>query len=360
MDEKYAIALHKIFGLNFNKYFLTLHKYFGSFEDTWKNNRFIKDLGLPNELWDKFIFEKKKIEPDRLISELKDKKIGVVLRNYPDFSDFLLQISNVPSMLYYCGDLGLLKKDSLAIVGSRKASDYGLKVAKSMSYEIAKQGLVIVSGLARGIDKAAHEGTLEANGKTIAVMGSGLDIIYPKENESLYKSICKRGLVVSEFPLGTPPRRENFPIRNRIISGLSLGVFVVEARGKSGSLITCDMALEQGKDVFALPGPVTSANSLGTLRLIQSGAKLVIHSKDILEELGYGYKENLFIQRREKVKHISEQEKKVLQLLYWEPVHIDKLINNTQKKVNNIYEILLKLEIKGLIKELPGKYYIRT
>lgn len=360
INIKYAVALNKIFGLSLNNYYMPLLEYFGSLEEVWKNDKYFTDLALPKKLWQKFLHERKNVEIERIMDDLCEKNIGVILRNHPDFSDNLLQISNVPCMLYYCGDINLLKMTSLAVVGSRKATSYGTNNARIISYDLARQNLVIVSGLARGIDKAAHEGALEADGKTIAVMGSGLDVIYPSEHQILFEKIARCGLIISEYPLGTPPKRENFPIRNRIISGLSIGVFVVEARGKSGSLITCDLALEQGKEIFALPGPVTSPNSVGTLRLIQNGAKLVIYSQDILEELGFGVQESLFQQQKEKIKDINGKEKIVLQALYWEPIHIDKIIDNLQNRVNNIHEVLLKLEIKGLIKQLPGKYYIRT
>ena len=323
----------------------------------WESEKYPNDIGISTEAWLKFQVEKKALDPGRVFEEMLQKGIGMITRIQPEFSNLLLQISDIPCILYYCGDISLLNKDSLAIVGARKASFYGLNQAKQLAAELSGHGLVITSGMARGIDSAAHEGALLADGKTIAVLGSGLDIPYPRENIALFKRICEAGLAVSEYPLGTQPIPRNFPIRNRIISGISIGVFVVEAQAKSGSLITCDYALEQGKEVFALPGPVNNPASIGTLRLIQNGAKLVIYAEDILEELGRGFNNTLFAQRNGKTTQIDPEEKGVLSQLYWEPVHIDALIEKLKNP--GLFTILLNLELKGLIKELPGKYYVR-
>lgn len=313
-------------------------------------------MEMPQYLWDRFQTAKNKIEPERVIWELQSKGIKWLTREEGIFSSRLLQISNVPCILYYCGDISLLNKNSLGIVGSRKATPYGLKQAKYIAGELAAHGLAIVSGLARGVDGAAHEGALEAGGDTVAVLGSGLDIPYPRENLRLFRQIAEKGLLLSEFPPGTSPKAHHFPVRNRIISGIAMGVLVIEAEARSGSLITCDFALEQGKEIFALPGPVTSPNSIGPLRLIQNGAKTVIYPRDILEELGCEIKESLFSQQKEIIKNINDDEKNMLASLSWEPVHVDELL----KKHGESYEHLLLLELKGLIKQLPGNYYIRV
>ena len=192
-------------------------------------------------------------------------------------------IYDPPELLYCLGDIRLLNEPSIAIVGTRNASNYGKRIAYNLSQELSKRGVTIISGLASGIDSYAHEGAFKNVGKTIAVLGSGIDVIYPKENEDLYKSIIKNGgLIVSEFPLGTKPEKDNFPKRNRIISGLSDGVVVVEAKKKSGALITADLALEQGRSVFAVPGNIDSQNSEGTNNLIKEGAVPVTSYLDIL------------------------------------------------------------------------------
>ncbi|MCR4440988.1 MAG: DNA-processing protein DprA [Peptococcaceae bacterium] len=359
IDTLYAAAFHQVFQSSLNKCFLDIYNYFGSWEAAWKCGKNPPGLGIPEELWEKFIFEKGELEPLKLGEYMDKKGIKLITRQDSRFPASLLQISNIPCILYYCGDLSLADQKAVAVVGSRKATAYGIKQARKISGELASSGLVIISGLARGIDGAAHEGALEAGGKTAAVLGSGLDVPYPRENVRLFHEISEKGLVISEFPPGTQPFKYNFPVRNRIISGLSQGVFIVEAAARSGSLITCDCALEQGKEVFALPGPVTSLNSIGTLRLLQSGAKLVIHSGDILEELGCAEKSCLFDNRKEKESQLSHEERWVLDRIFWEPTHIDQLIGNNKNQFN-LHKLLLNLEVKGLIKQLPGNYYLRV
>lgn len=359
IEKYYAAAFHKILQLSLNQYYENILEHYGSWEEAWNLMSNPRAMGISNLLADKFIYEKKNIQPLCLAEEFERKEIKLITRDNHTFPKQLLQITNIPCILYYCGDISLLSSKALAVVGSRRATQYGIKQAKDMSMQLAGCGLTIISGMARGIDAAAHEGALEARGKTVAVMGSGLDVPYPRENIALFRRIKDEGLVISEFPAGTEPLKFNFPIRNRIISGISLGVFIIEARAKSGTLITCDHALEQGKEVFALPGPVTSPNSIGTLRLIQNGAKLVICAEDILDELGYEFQqERLFVQQKETAK-LNKEEKMLMEYFCWEPVHIDKLLVNNDKH-KTIHEILINLEIKGLIKQLPGKYYVRV
>ena len=208
------------------------------------------------------------------------KKITIESEKYPKL---LKQIYDPPKCLYIAGNIEILNNLGIAIVGCRDATEYGKKAATYFSYNLAKQNINIVSGLAKGIDSYSHIGALKANGKTIAVIGSGLDIIYPKENEQLAKKIIQQGgTIISEYPLGMKPQKEHFPARNRIISGISQAVLVVEAREKSGSLITADFAMEQGKEVFAVPGNINSLNSVGTNNLIKDGAIPVSNYSDIL------------------------------------------------------------------------------
>lgn len=354
----YLLAIQKVLGLHLNKYYLPLLAAFGSWEEVWRAKKIPEQVELPDYLWDKLRLEKQLINPELIAKELRQKGIGVITRENAQYPDLLRHIANAPCILYYCGRLSLLNKTSLAVVGSRRATAYGLSQARHLSAELAKHGLVITSGMARGIDTAAHQGALEGGGDTIAVLGCGLDVPYPRENSGLLQRIKEKGLVISEYPPGTAPLNYNFPIRNRIISGISQAVFVVEAQARSGTLITCDFALEQGKDIFALPGPVTNPNSIGTLRLIQNGAKLVIHSGDILEEMGYGIIESLFSRKDEITRSISSKEKAVLDKIGWEPVHIDSLLSDAASAAQ-IYQDLLVLEIKGLVKQLPGKYYTK-
>ncbi|MBO4292929.1 MAG: DNA-processing protein DprA [Clostridia bacterium] len=208
------------------------------------------------------------------------KEISILDENYPEL---LKSIYDPPKCLYVVGNIEILNSPGIAIVGCREATEYGKKAAMYFSYNLAKQGITIVSGLARGIDSYSHIGALQAKGNTIAVIGSGLDIIYPKENEQLAKKIIEQGgAIISEYPLGTRPTQDHFPARNRIISGLSKAVLVVEAKEKSGSLITADFAMEQGKEVYAVPGNINSLNSVGTNNLIKDGAIPVSNFSDIL------------------------------------------------------------------------------
>lgn len=358
MESAYLAAVHTLFNLSLNKYYLPLLAHFGSFAEVWHANKFPPALGIPETLGESFREGRRNLEPERLFDHMQKKNIRVVTRRDKEFSPNLLQIMNIPCILYYCGELLHLQEKSIAVIGSRMATQYGLKMASRMAGELAEAGLTIVSGMARGIDGAAHEGALARHGKTVAVLGSGLDRPYPRENQRLFAEICERGLAVSEFPLHTPPLPSNFPVRNRIISGLSLGVFVIEAQVQSGSFITVDYALEQGREVFALPGPVDSPNSMGPLRLVQTGAKLVITADDVLEELGFEYRQGLFKRQKEQVQLLTVMEKRVLQHLSWEPAHIERLLEICPD-IQDIYEALLVLEMKGLIKQLPGKYYVR-
>lgn len=217
---------------------------------------------------------------------MKEKNIQILTIKDEDYPYLLKQIYDPPSVIYIMGNKKILSQNGIAIVGSRNCSLYGQKIAKYLSYQLAKKGIHIISGLARGIDTFSHIGTLQAKGKTIAVLGSGLDVIYPPENAKLAEKIVESGgCLVSEYIVGTKPLGEHFPARNRIISGLASGVVVVEASEKSGSLITVDFALEQGKNVYAVPGNINSPNSLGTNSLIKQGAKIVTNVEDILEDL---------------------------------------------------------------------------
>ncbi|MDH3973993.1 MAG: DNA-processing protein DprA [Deltaproteobacteria bacterium] len=274
----------------------------------------------------------------------------------------LLNIYDPPIILYAGGDYKNLDSCNLAIVGSRASSSYGLHAAASFAGRLASSGVTIVSGLARGIDTKAHEGALKAGGKTIAVLGSGLDLIYPAENASLFRRILKNGAVFSEFPLSTPPDPQNFPRRNRIISGLSMGVLVVEASLRSGSLITARCALDQGREVYAVPGNITAARSRGTNSLIKEGARLVEKPEEIMSDLLPGLavnrqKEN---KRREAAFSLNTDEDKLLTLLGNGPLHIDQLIKESTWSSSRLSTLLLNLELMGAIKQHPGKFFSKT
>ncbi len=278
-----------------------------------------------------------------------------------DYPDPLKQIYDPPALLFVKGTLKKEDKFSVAIVGTRQPSIYGKLVSERLTQELARKGLTIVSGLAYGVDTLAHKCTLDAGGRTLAVLGSGVDVIYPSDNRTLAKKIESSGALISEFPMGTDPDRNNFPRRNRIICGLSMGTLVIEAGLKSGALITAAMALDQGREVFAVPGNIDSPKSLGTNELIkQGGAKLVASAEDILEEIQPQFSLDLQMERKERAAaQLSEQEKKIIDLLSNEPMHIDRIASDSGQPTSHTLALLLSLELKNLVKQLPGKYFVR-
>ncbi len=289
----------------------------------------------------------------------KAKDLGVSILTYCDegYPKNLLQIYDPPPLLYVRGTWNVWDSPMVAVVGSRKGSPYGRAVTKRISKELASGGVTVVSGMARGIDTCAHLGALEVGGKTIAVFGCGIDIIYPPENKKLFLEIIDHGAVISEFPLSIPPEGKNFPKRNRIISGLSLGVVIVEATADSGSLITAFHALEQGREVFAVPGNVGMATSTGTNKLIKQGAKLVEDAQDILTEILPQYEGATY---REEHPVLNDEEDGIVQILSQNPLHIDEISRLSQMEVQRVSTILLELELKGVISQLGGKMFVRN
>ncbi|HOA55445.1 MAG: DNA-processing protein DprA [Acetivibrionales bacterium] len=295
---------------------------------------------------------------ERAFESLKRCDADVITIYDSSYPELLKHIDDPPLALY-CR--GRLENDSvyIAVVGSRRATWYGLDMAKRLSREMAKHGVTIVSGMARGVDSHAHRGALESGCRTVAVLGCGIDTVYPPENRGLMDEIIKHGAVISEFLPGTEPARYNFPARNRIISGISLGVTVVEAGEKSGSLITADYALEQGREVFAVPGNINSYNSTGTNKLIREGAKIVTGVGDILDELKIGHnsqKSYNDVKKTELMK-LSRDEKTIAQRLLNGPVHLDVISRECGMSVQMTSSILLMLELSGFVEQLPGNYY---
>ena len=277
---------------------------------------------------------------------------SVVTLADPDYPQQLLQIADPPVLLYVTGDMRLLSAPSLAIVGSRNATQQGMTNAERFARALSEAGLTIVSGLALGIDAAAHRGGLAGRGSTIAVLGCGPDVVYPRGNEPLFSQIAESGMMVSEFPLGAPPARENFPRRNRLISGLSRGCLVIEAALASGSLITARLASEQGREVFAIPGSIHSPLSKGCHALIKQGAKLVESAQDVLEELGLNTVSPAEL-------NISGTSAGLLQHMGYDPCTIDGLIQCTGLTAEAISAMLLTLELEGKVDSLPGGIYQR-
>ncbi|CAN2048101.1 DNA processing protein [Candidatus Magnetomoraceae bacterium gMMP-13] len=296
----------------------------------------------------------------------RQKGFSVISMEDPDYPALLKEIPDPPPVLYVYGKLRA-QSHHIAVVGSRNATKYGISSSVRLCKELSNKGLTIVSGMARGIDTAAHEGTLFARGRTIAVLGSGLDVVYPAENRGLFHRIAKNGAVISEFPMKAKPEAFHFPMRNRIISGISLGIIVVEAGKRSGSLITARMAMEQNREVFAVPGSIHSLMSTGPHNLIKNGAKLTENAQDVIEEIlpaARGLFEDFSSKSRKKeppkvrqLPPLSEDEKKVWDALKFDPVHIDILVRSLSIEAASLSGILLQLELKGLVNQAPGKLF---
>jgi DNA processing protein len=372
---KYWVALKWVEGVG-NVGFKALLEAFGTprkvFEAPLSMIKAVPGIGDKTAPQIKAFKDWKKVEKEL---ECADRTgVSIVTSQDPLYPSQLLSTYDYPAFLYVKGHL---KEDdvNVAVVGSRTASTYGKFTTERLCRELVLRGITVISGLARGIDSAAHRGALSGKGRTIAVLGCGLDVVYPPENEKLFNEISLQGALISEFPFGTPPNAPNFPARNRIISGISLGVVVVEASEKSGSLITARIALEQGREVFAVPGSIDSSGSRGTNKLIKQGAKLIENVEDILEEiLPQVTREPKSVKPDQRQKQpddqqkiltsspdlvLKETEKTVWQVLSQKPVHIDQIITSTGLTAHEVLGILLNLELQGLIEQKPGKTYMR-
>ncbi len=290
---------------------------------------------------------------EKELEQAERLNVKILFIKEDEFPLELREISYPPLFIYLKGRFQNI--NSIGIIGSRKPTSYGKEVAYHFSKRLGEEGIGIVSGLARGIDSIAHKGCLDAKGYTIAVLGSGIDIIYPPENKEIFDEILKNnGAIISEFPFFTKPRKENFPIRNRIISGLSKGIIVIEAGKKSGTLITAKWALEQGKEVFAIPGSIFSSQSEGTHYLIKEGAIIVTSPEEVLNY--FGWKKDKALVNFKKEIDLSEEEKEILSHLSTYPQHIEEIFLKINKPSFEILSLLTELELKGLIETLPGKY----
>ncbi|MCF6093850.1 DNA-processing protein DprA [Microaerobacter geothermalis] len=294
----------------------------------------------------------------KLLEEQYDHLGIKVITIWDDFyPDLLKEINQPPWVLYAIGNDELLQKEKIAVVGTRKATPYGKDIAKKLGQYLTKHDVVVVSGMAIGIDTEAHLGALMENGKTIAVLGCGINVIYPSANRHVYQKISKVGLILSEYPPGWQPAKGMFPQRNRIISGLSRGVVVVEAAAKSGSLITADLAIDQNREVFAIPGPLLSPQSVGPHQLINQGAKIVTHFQDIVQHHSFYPDGGMSDTEHQDI--LTEEEKKLLNVIPYHPISIDHLVSDFGT-VQKIYPVLLSLEMKGKIVKYPGSFYSRT
>jgi len=335
--------------------------YFGDLKKAWEAEpaEWRKALGGYAKVSEEFSRTREKLNIKEYDEQLLSKGIEYTTIEDVHYPQLLKQIHDPPFILFY---KGLLKKHTLniAIVGSRVCSNYGKEVTKYLSSKLAEKGINVVSGMARGIDSHAHLGALAVGGYTTAVLGSGIDVIYPPENMGMFNKIIQNGLVISEFSPGMPPEAANFPARNRVISGLSQGVIVIEAAIRSGSLITVDFALEQGRDVFAVPGNITSKNSKGTNNLIKQGATIITDVDSVLEEYEDRWNMDGESPQYSRKIALSSKEELILELIDDNPMEIELLCVKADLKPDELNSVLTLLEVKGLINQVCGKKIVRS
>lgn len=355
----YLNALNKINGVGPQKIKI-LMSYFESGEKIWNSS--IGELiasGISEKLSQHIITERNKINPQEEWEKLEKENIKVISYYDDNYPAPLKEIPSAPQILYVKGNYDFNSAPMIAIVGSRKYSNYGQQVATSLAYDLTRAGLTVVSGMAIGIDAFAHRGALDGNGKTLAVLGSSLDDknIGPRVNFNLSRHIINNGALISDYPLETPSTPQTFPARNRLMAGLTLGTIVIEAGLNSGTLITANMALEFNREVFAVPGNIFSPGSSGANQLIKQGAKMVTSVNDILEELNIEK-----FQQEKTIKEFipaSEEEEKILKIISNEPVHIDRIIKLSKINTSIVSSILIILEMKNIIKDMGGQNYIK-
>lgn len=356
---KYWLAFSATNKFGYQKISL-LRAYFPSLKEAWEAPlpELIK-AGISPEFAEEFVLKRKEINPDQELEMLNAEQINTVTIADEKFPALLKEIYSPPFILYFKGELDNLTNQTIAVVGTRKMTEYGKIMTGKIVAELVAEKMIIISGLAFGVDAAAHIAALAANGITVAVLGSGLDRqnIYPSVNRPLAEEIiAKGGLLISEYPTGTMPLRHHFPTRNRLIAGLSLGTLVVEAGESSGALITARFALEQNREVFAIPGNITSPMSNGANDLIKKGAKLVACALDILEELNIKRLTN--VKKTKDVVPASPEEATILKFLRIEPLHINELVRRSALSITEINATLMMLEIKGQIKNIGNVTYV--
>jgi DNA processing protein len=352
------LAWNRVPGIGATRFY-KLWKTFGSMAEAWRET----PGRLQPLLGDRAVAGWQKIKNQNIgageLELVHKNNFRVYCYADPDYPVSLKKIFDPPPVLYCWGRFEYGDDVAVAIVGTRQPSPLGIFHARQLSTQLSQQGLTIVSGMARGIDSEAHGGALAVGGRTVAVLGCGLDVVYPPENGQLMAQIARQGAVVTEYPLGTPPVAGNFPARNRIISGLSLGVVVVEATHDSGSLITADFAVEQGRDVFAIPGNVESEGSKGPHKLIRQGAKLIEDYRDVLAELALPPLAPAEINAA-MTEQLNTLEQQVYRVLTREPAHVNQIQRHADLAAAQVSYILTQLELKGIVKRFPGQLYLKV
>ena len=355
---KYWIAFNRIRGIGRVRFKL-LESSFDSIQAAWSASESeLRAAGLDTRTIRAIVNGRQSVDPDTELEALERSGVRALTWHDADYPPRLKQIYDLPPLLYVKGELLPDDERSIAVVGTRKPSPYGVQVAEKMVRDIAEAGVAVVSGLARGVDGIAHNAALNAGARTIAVLGSGVDVIYPREHQRLAARIAENGALVSEHPLGTRPDARNFPRRNRIMSGMTLGTLVIEAPKDSGALITAKQALDENREVFAVPGNIFSPSSAGVNRLIRkSEAKLVTNCKDVLEELNL-----TAVSRQIQMATLfpeDETEAELLRYITYDPVHIDDVCRSSGKETAHVSSTLAMMELKGLVKQVGGMNYIR-
>jgi len=355
-ESKYWIGFNMVRGIGPAKV-QALLDHFGDLRLAWQaTDDELRAAGLDSRALQSFLTARLELDLDAELARLERAGVRLITWHSPDYPELLKNVYHPPPVLYLRGALAPADAWAVAIVGTRRATAYGKEAARHLADSLARAGVTVVSGLARGIDAMAHQAAIEAGGRTIAVLGSGVDVAYPAENRRLMQRIAEQGVVMSEYALGTPPEASNFPPRNRIISGLSLGVIVVEAGERSGALITADFAAEQGREVFAVPGNMFNRGSVGCNRLIQQGAKLVLGVDDVLEEL------NLTQAAQQLELHTvvpeNETESRLLGFLSGEPTHVDEIVRQSDLNIAQVSSTLALMELKGMVRQVGGMNFV--
>ena len=377
-DLKYWVALSCIPQLGAAR-FRRLESYFGSMENAWEADlRLLREAGLDSRTASEVVAGTRRMDPDDVMSPLVQAGVSVTTWNQEDYPPRLKEISDPPPVLYYRGEIRPEDEWSVAIVGTRRPTGYGRKAAAALSRDLASAGITVVSGLALGIDGVAHRAALECSGRTIAVVAGGLDSVYPKEHADLFEMIQGKGAVVSEHAMGVRPDARNFPRRNRLISGMSLGTVVVEAAEGSGTRWTVYQALEQNREVFCVPGDIFSPASRFTNRMIQEGAKLVADYTDILEELnlpdtsssGRESRAGNTVFSEEGKEHGNSQDVEIVEIdeaeaglllhLSAEPVHVDDLCRESGLPIASITSMLTLMELKGMVEQVGSMHFVKA
>jgi len=335
-----------------------LRSYFGDLKSAWNATETqLRQSGLEKQPTENLARQRRALNLTTQAEKIERAGARFLIITDDEYPPLLKVLPDAPAVLYVRGRLTSDDSRALGMVGTRKATSYGRDAAAHFSRQLAAQNVTIVSGLAHGIDAAAHRGALESGGRTLAVLGCGVDIVYPSDHQELAREIVKHGALISEFPVGAPPEARNFPRRNRIISGLSLGILVVEAPEASGALITAQIALEHGREVFAVPGNIFSRESSGANRLIQDGAKLVMRIEDILDEFNLAHRAVETRATAERIAPGSENEARLLEFLSVEPIHVDDLVRLCGLNIATVSSTLTILELKGLARTVGHMQY---